>query len=106
VYVRDGADGKLVFKPGFGERRQAGQLTAGTVLRTNPARRPALCRTDRQAPRSRLARTGRPHLAAPAGGGQGCGYAHVGWSPAGFSGDELSSEKYPNAVLLKKSLRT
>jgi hypothetical protein len=25
----------------------------------------------------------------------------VGWSPAGFSGDELSSEKYPNAVLLK-----
>ena len=34
-----------------------------------------------------------------------CGYAHVGWSPAGFSGDELSSEKYPNDALLKTALR-
>jgi peptidoglycan/xylan/chitin deacetylase (PgdA/CDA1 family) len=35
---------------------------------------------------------------------QGCGYAHVGWSPGGFSGDELSSGRYPNALLLKQSL--
>jgi peptidoglycan/xylan/chitin deacetylase (PgdA/CDA1 family) len=34
-----------------------------------------------------------------------CGYEHVGWSPAGFLGDELPSEKYPNAQLLKKALR-
>jgi peptidoglycan/xylan/chitin deacetylase (PgdA/CDA1 family) len=34
-----------------------------------------------------------------------CGYAHVGWSPAGFLGDELPSDKYPNALLLKKALR-
>ena len=34
-----------------------------------------------------------------------CGYAHVGWSPAGFLGDELSSDTYPNAVLLAKALR-
>ncbi|EJL83214.1 putative xylanase/chitin deacetylase [Polaromonas sp. CF318] len=34
-----------------------------------------------------------------------CGYAHVGWSPAGFLGDELASEKYPNDFLLKKALR-
>ena len=34
-----------------------------------------------------------------------CGYAHVGWSSAGFLGDELSSEKYPNDALLKKALR-
>jgi peptidoglycan/xylan/chitin deacetylase (PgdA/CDA1 family) len=34
-----------------------------------------------------------------------CGYAHVGWSPAGFLGDELPSDKYPNAALLKKALR-
>ena len=33
-----------------------------------------------------------------------CGYKHAGWSPAGFLGDELSSEKYPNAVLLKNAL--
>ncbi|MGE8318478.1 MAG: polysaccharide deacetylase family protein [Comamonas sp.] len=36
---------------------------------------------------------------------QACGYAHVGWSPAGFLGDELPSEQYPNAQLLAKALR-
>ena len=34
-----------------------------------------------------------------------CGYAHVGWSPAGFLGDELSSESASNAALLRKALR-
>lgn len=34
-----------------------------------------------------------------------CGYTHVGWSPAGFLGDELSSEKYPNQMLLDRALR-
>ncbi|MEJ7930802.1 polysaccharide deacetylase family protein [Ramlibacter sp. AN1015] len=37
---------------------------------------------------------------------RGCGYAHVGWSAAGFLGDELSSESHPNAALLEKALRT
>lgn len=36
--------------------------------------------------------------------GQACGYRHVGWAPAGYSGDELSSEKFPNAMLLKRAL--
>jgi peptidoglycan/xylan/chitin deacetylase (PgdA/CDA1 family) len=36
--------------------------------------------------------------------GQACGYAHVGWAPAGFSGDELSSERVSNAALLKRAL--
>ncbi len=34
-----------------------------------------------------------------------CGYEHVGWSPAGFLGDELHSDKYPNDALLKKALQ-
>ena len=34
-----------------------------------------------------------------------CGYAHVGWADAGFMGDELPSEKYPNQALLQKALR-
>ena len=34
-----------------------------------------------------------------------CGYAHVAWAPAGFLGDELSSERFPNAQLLQKALR-
>jgi peptidoglycan/xylan/chitin deacetylase (PgdA/CDA1 family) len=33
-----------------------------------------------------------------------CGYAHVGWSAAGFLGDELPSETYPNSALLKRAL--
>lgn len=35
-----------------------------------------------------------------------CGYAHVGWSDAGFLGDELSSARYPNAQLLKGALQS
>ena len=34
-----------------------------------------------------------------------CGWSHVGWSPAGFLGDELPSERYPNDVLLQRALR-
>lgn len=34
-----------------------------------------------------------------------CGYEHVGWSAAGFLGDELPSDKYPNEILLKKALQ-
>ena len=34
-----------------------------------------------------------------------CGYEHAGWSPAGFLGDELPSDKFPNELLLKKALK-
>ncbi len=34
-----------------------------------------------------------------------CGLRHVGWSPAGFLGDELPSDRYPNQMLLAKALR-
>ena len=36
---------------------------------------------------------------------QSCGYQHVGWSPAGFLGDELPSESASNQQLLHKALR-
>lgn len=36
---------------------------------------------------------------------QACGYEHVGWAPAGFLGDELPSDQYPNATLLERALR-
>ena len=38
--------------------------------------------------------------------GRSCGYRHFGWSAAGFLGDELPSDKYPNQVLLERALRT
>ena len=34
-----------------------------------------------------------------------CGYAHVAWADAGFLGDELPSDTYPNRALLAKALR-
>lgn len=34
-----------------------------------------------------------------------CGYKHVPWAAAGFLGDELSSDRFPNADLLHKALR-
>ncbi|MBA4175511.1 MAG: peptidase A8 [Leptothrix sp. (in: Bacteria)] len=34
-----------------------------------------------------------------------CGWTHVGWAPAGFLGDELPSERHPNAQLLQRALR-
>ena len=59
--------------------------------------------------------TGKPALAlfrAPGGktsaqliaSARACGFDHVGWSDAGFLGDELPSQAYPNALLLKKAL--
>ncbi|GLC95906.1 polysaccharide deacetylase [Cupriavidus sp. TA19] len=33
-----------------------------------------------------------------------CGFRHVGWAPAGFLGDELASDRYPNAMLLERAL--
>jgi peptidoglycan/xylan/chitin deacetylase (PgdA/CDA1 family) len=34
-----------------------------------------------------------------------CGYAHVGWAPAGFLGDELPSDVASNEQLLSRALR-
>ena len=44
-----------------------------------------------------------PKLLATA---KSCGYGHVGWTPAGFLGDELPSEKFSNQHLLDQALRT
>jgi peptidoglycan/xylan/chitin deacetylase (PgdA/CDA1 family) len=62
--------------------------------------------------REMTGRTTLPLFRAPGGktspaliaAAKSCGFAHVGWSPAGFLGDELSSSAYPNAVLLQKAL--
>lgn len=34
-----------------------------------------------------------------------CGWTHVGWAPAGFLGDELPSDTFPNQRLLQQALR-
>jgi peptidoglycan/xylan/chitin deacetylase (PgdA/CDA1 family) len=42
--------------------------------------------------------------AAAIAAAKACGWAHVHWAPAGFLGDELPSERFPNAALLKQAL--
>jgi peptidoglycan/xylan/chitin deacetylase (PgdA/CDA1 family) len=106
VYTKDGADGKIVVKPGFGD--SAGKQISLTSKQ--------YCEQIQRVDQRFVELTGKhldPIWRAPAGHtsprllemGKACGYAHVGWSPAGFSGDELSSSAYPNDVLLKKLLR-
>ncbi len=35
-----------------------------------------------------------------------CGYKHIGWTPNGFLGDELPSQKFSNQLLLQRALRS
>jgi peptidoglycan/xylan/chitin deacetylase (PgdA/CDA1 family) len=35
-----------------------------------------------------------------------CGFRHVGWTPAGFLGDELPSDRHPNEALVRRALAT
>ena len=106
VYVqRDLPDGRIEVKPQFGAN--AGKRLTWTAAQYCGE----LKRVDQRfveltgkhldplwrAPGGRLT----PHLKAA---GAACGYAHARWAEAGFSGDELSSETAPNAMLLKRAL--
>ncbi|HMS78225.1 MAG TPA: polysaccharide deacetylase family protein [Burkholderiaceae bacterium] len=106
VYFRGvDADGTMTVRPQFGPN-------AGRTLRWDG--RAVCAELDRVGARLREL-TGRgldPLWRAPGGkappqamaAARGCGYAHVHWSPAGFLGDELPSEKFPNERLLKQAL--
>lgn len=106
VWQADQADGRVVLKPTAGPQ-------TGQRLTLSPAE---YC-TELKRPAERFtAITGQPMgpwFRAPGGrtspallaAGQACGFRHVGWSPAGFLGDELSSERFPNDQLLAKALR-
>jgi len=88
------------------DRRQTTTLDAG-----------GMC-AELRAPEERLrAMTGRgfdPIWRAPGGittsnalrFASACGFRHVGWSPAGFIGDELPSDRHSNSALLARALRT
>ena len=108
VYLRGVApDGTFTVRPQFGP-------DAGRTLRWDAR---ALCRElDRVGERFEAIAGRRldPLWRAPGGkappeamaAARACGYAHVHWAPAGFLGDELPSDKYPNDRLLKQALAT
>lgn len=57
-----------------------------------------------QAPLPLFRAPGGRHSPALRKAAQACGYQHVGWSEAGFLGDELPSDRYPNQRLLAQAL--
>jgi peptidoglycan/xylan/chitin deacetylase (PgdA/CDA1 family) len=104
-FKRDGAGGKIDVKPQFG-------ANAGKTLSWTPAE---YCTELKRVDQRFRELTGShldPIWRAPGGkvsprtlaAGKACGYTHFGWAPAGFSGDETSSEAFPNSVLLKRAL--
>ncbi len=106
-WLADRADGGFDVKPSMGPR--AGQRQALSAAE--------YC-AELQRPATRFTEmTGQamlPLFRAPGGktspallkAAAACGWRHVGWAPAGFLGDELPSDRYPNDVLLKKALAT
>lgn len=78
---------------------------------------PAICAEIRQSDTRFQALAGRPLdplWRAPGGrttpltlkAATACGYRHVGWAAAGFLGDELPSETYPNDRLVERAVKT
>jgi peptidoglycan/xylan/chitin deacetylase (PgdA/CDA1 family) len=106
VYWRaDEAQGRIRVRPQFGAQ-------AGKTVSWRPA---DYCEELRRVDTRFMELTGHhldPLFRAPGGhtspnvlaAARSCGYRHVGWAPAGFSGDETSSSAYPNAVLLQRVL--
>lgn len=103
--LRDLGQGRIEVRPQFGP--QAGKKLAWTAA--------DYCGELRRVDQRFRELTGvalDPFWRAPGGkltpatlaAGERCGYRHAGWAPAGFSGDELPSERVSNATLLKRAL--
>jgi peptidoglycan/xylan/chitin deacetylase (PgdA/CDA1 family) len=99
----DGAGGTIRYKPEF---------PAGPVETLGAQ---DYCAELRRVDEAFAAMTGRPLdrlWRAPGGrttpnalaAARACGYVHVGWSPAGFLGDELPSDTYPNRMLVDRTV--
>ena len=97
---------------GFRVRPSAGPQ-AGKAVDWRPAQ---YCQALQQPADRFTAMTGQamaPIFRAPGGktspallaAAKSCGWRHVGWSAAGFLGDEIPSERYSNAALLERALR-
>ena len=105
-FVKDGPSGEIFARPQFGPK-------AGVMSLYNEA---SYCREIRRVDERFKELTGaniQKIWRAPGGKtsprsirmGSQCGYQHFGWSPAGFLGDELSSQSHPNQMLLDKASR-
>jgi len=105
-FVKDGPRNEVFIKPQFGPE-------AGKTMLMSEA---SVCKDIRKVDQRFVELTGESIQRiwrAPGGKtsprlismGNLCGYQHIGWAPAGFLGDELNSDKHPNAMLLEKASR-
>jgi peptidoglycan/xylan/chitin deacetylase (PgdA/CDA1 family) len=105
-FTADAGDGAVRYRPQFG-------ADVGRNLTLAPAQ---VCEELQRVGAAFEAMTGQaidPLWRAPGGrttpnalaAAQSCGFSHVHWAPAGFLGDELPSDRYPNAQLLARALR-
>ena len=102
------ADGSMKFRVRASAGAQAGRdrvwSTAQYCAEIDAATQRLRVRTGREPLPLYRAPGGKTSAALLAAARQ-CGYRHVGWAPAGFLGDELPSDAYPNARLLQQALR-
>ena len=105
-WVADAGPAKFRIRPSAGPH--AGETETWTAQQ--------YCESLRRSARRFESMTGQPMLPlfrAPGGkaspallaAARQCGWLHVGWSPAGFLGDELPSDRFPNDALLARALR-
>lgn len=111
VYLREAragqaAQGIVLARPQFGERAGRDEIWTATEL----------CNELRRVEQRFVELTGRsldPWWRAPGGrapqvamqAAAGCGFRHVHWADAGFLGDELPSDRFPNDKLLAQALQ-
>lgn len=102
IWQADLPDGRMRFRDSKGHRIELEPAEYCEQLRKPAARWQAMT-GGRMAPvfRAPGGKTS-PRLLAAA---RDCGFTHVGWTAAGFLGDELPSDRFPNAQLLAKALR-
>lgn len=105
-FLADAAAGRVRYRPQFGDAAGRTLALAATQV----------CDELKRVGDTFYRMTGRPLDAlwrAPGGrttpnalaAARDCGFAHVHWAPAGFLGDELPSEQFPNDALLARALR-
>lgn len=103
-WVRDNNDGSVIYRPmfpGSGDERLDAAGVCRELTRVDDVFRRYTGRPLDPIWRSPGGRTS-PNVLAAA---QTCGYTHVGWSSAGFLGDELPSKTYPNRMLVDRAVK-
>lgn len=101
----DAADGHFRIRPSSGPQTGQDLRWSAADYCTNLNQASArLQQITGQTPLPLFRAPGGRHSPALLRAAQACGYRHVGWADAGFLGDELPSDTYPNARLLRQAL--